>query len=349
MTSKRGFASDNNAGVHPVIMDALNKANSGHTIAYGDDTFTHSAEEKFKEIFGQQVSVYFVFLGTGANVLSLKALTEPFHSVICAETAHIQVDECGAPEKFTGCKLLPVETTNGKITPDKVKKHLHDFGFEHHSQPRVISITQATELGTVYTPDEIKSLADLAHAHEMYLHVDGARIANAAATLNISFKEMITDTGVDILSFGGTKNGLMFGEAIVFLKEGLDKNFKYFRKQGMQLASKMRYISAQFLSYLENDFWLKNAKHSNAMAQLLAEKVRKIPSVKITQPVQANGVFAIVPKHIIPELQKHYFFYVWNETTNEVRWMTSWDTKEKDVEGFVELLERYTKEDGFEV
>lgn len=338
MNFKHGFASDNNSGVHPAIMNAMVKANDGHVIAYGNDYYTQQAENKFCEIFGNQSSVYFVFLGTGANVLSLQALTEPFHSIICAETAHIQVDECGAPEKFTGCKLLPIETTDGKISPDRIIKHLHGFGFEHHSQPRVISITQPTESGTLYTPDEIKSLADLAHHHNMYLHVDGARIANAAAVLNISFKEMITDTGVDVLSFGGTKNGMMYGEAIIFLKKGLDENFKYYRKQAMQLVSKMRFISAQFLAYFENDLWLKNAQHSNAMAKLLAEKVNKIPFIKITQPVQANGVFAVVPKHIIPELQKHYFFYVWNEPTGEVRWMTSWDTTVEDVNGFVELL-----------
>jgi threonine aldolase len=341
--NKRGFASDNNSGVHPDVLKKLAEVNSGHTIAYGGDKYTEQAEIKFREIFGPQASVYFVFLGTGANVLSLRALTNSFHAIICADTAHIQVDECGAPEKFTGCKLLTIPTPNGKLTPDAVKSQLHGFGFEHHAQPKVISITQSTELGTIYSPQEISELADLAHQYDMYLHVDGARIANASASLGVSFKEMITDTGVDVLSFGGTKNGLMYGEAIVFLKEGLDKDFKYYRKQGMQLASKMRYVSAQFLAYLENDLWKKNATHANHMAKLLASEVAKIKEITITQEVHANGVFAIVPKEMIPELQKEFFFYTWNEETNEVRWMTSWDTQEADVISFALLLKKMAK------
>jgi threonine aldolase len=344
MSSIRGFASDNNSGVHPVIFNSLQNANNGHCIAYGDDSYTKDAQQLFKSFFGEQAVTYFVFLGTGANVLSLSALTRSFNSVICAETAHIQVDECGAPEKHTGCKLLPVSVINGKITPEVIIPHLHGFEFEHHAQPKVISITQATELGTLYTVEEIRNLADLAHRYNMYLHVDGARIANAAASMNISLKEMITDTGVDVISFGGTKNGMMYGEAIVFLKPGLDVNFKYMRKQSMQLASKMRYISAQFIAYLQNDLWLENALHSNKMAQLLADEVSKIPQVKITQPVQANGVFTIVPKEIITELQKCFFFYVWDDRTSEVRWMTSWDTQENDIYEFVRILKGLVKE-----
>jgi len=340
MQNKRGFASDNNSGVHPQIFEALLNANISHCIAYGDDQYTHHAEEVFKMHFGSQSKTYFVFLGTGANVLSLKSITDSFHSIICAETAHIQVDECGAPEKFTGCKLLPVPTKNGKITPQSIKSLLHGFGFEHHSQPKVISITQATELGTVYTPAEIKELADLAHSFNMYLHVDGARIANAAVSLGISFNEMITQTGVDVLSFGGTKNGLMYGEAIVFLNNKLGENFKYFRKQSMQLASKMRFISAQFLGYFENDLWQQNAAHSNRMAKLLAAEINKIPEIKITQKVEANGVFAIVPHKIIADLQNEFFFYVWDEFANEVRWMTSWDTTEEDIYGFAAAIKK---------
>ena len=339
--NKRGFASDNNAGVHPDVLKKLSEVNIGHAIAYGGDRYTDEAVKKFKEIFGKQASVYFVFLGTAANVLSLKAITNSYHAIICAETAHINVDECGAPEKFTGCKLITIPTQNGKLTPSDIKKQLHGFGFEHHAQPKVISITQSTELGTVYTPQEIKGLADLAHEYNMYLHVDGARLANAAASLGISFKEMITDTGVDVLSFGGTKNGLMYGEAIVFLKEGLDKNFKYYRKQGMQLASKMRFVSGQFLAYFENDLWKQNATHANNMAQLLASEISTIKEIKITQEVSANGVFAIVPKEIIPALQEQFFFYVWNEETNEVRWMTSWDTQESDIIKFVTFLKKF--------
>ncbi|MDP4208009.1 MAG: low specificity L-threonine aldolase [Bacteroidota bacterium] len=338
--NKRGFASDNNAGVHPDVLRALIDANSGHTIAYGEDLYTRQAVEKFKEILGEQISVYFVFLGTAANVLGLRALTDSFNAVICAETAHINVDECGAPERFTGCKLITVSSSDGKISTEEVKRHLQGFGFEHHAQPKVISITQPTELGTLYSVQEIKELADLAHQHNMYLHVDGARIANAVASSGSSLKEMITDTGVDVLSFGGTKNGLMYGEAIVFLKKNLDKNFKYYRKQGMQLASKMRYISAQFSAYFNDNLWLKNASHANKMAQLLAQKISDIKGITITQPVQANGVFAIIPKEIVPRLQEEFFFYTWNEHTNEVRWMTSWDTQETDIIAFTNLLQQ---------
>jgi threonine aldolase len=339
-STKRGFASDNNAGVHPDILKAISDANKGHAIAYGDDPITEQARQKFKELFGPQASVYFVFLGTAANVLSLKALTDSFHAIICADTAHINTDECSAPEKFTGCKLITIPSPNGKITVEAVQKHLHGFDFEHHAQPKVISITQATELGTVYTTEEIKALADLAHQHDMYLHVDGARIANAAVSLGISFKEMITDTGVDVLSFGGTKNGLMFGEAIVFLKEGLEQNFKYYRKQAMQLASKMRFVSAQFLAYLDNEIWKHNATHANRMAQLLYKELSGNKEIEITQKVQANGVFAIIPKSIIPELKKEFFFYEWDESRSEVRWMTSWDTQEGDIKSFVTLIRK---------
>jgi threonine aldolase len=340
MEVKRGFASDNNSGVHPEIFQSLIKVNNGHVIAYGDDPYTKMAEGMFKELLGPQAETYFVFLGTGANVLSLLALTDSFNSIICAESAHIQVDECGAPEKITACKLLTVPFDNGKITLEAIKKHLHSFGFEHHAQPKVISITQATELGTLYTINEIREIADLAHRNNMFLHIDGARIANAIASMNVSLKELLIDTGVDVISFGGTKNGMMYGEAIVFLKPGLDSNFKFYRKQSMQLASKMRYISAQFIAYLENGLWLENARHSNRMANLLAHEVAKIPQIKITQKVQANGVFAIVPKEIISEIQKEYFFYVWNEQTSEVRWMTSWDTQESDIFGFINIIKK---------
>ena len=337
-TNKRGFASDNNAGVHPSIIKALADVNNGHTLAYGDDIYTSRAIAMFQELFGTKVSVYFVFLGTAANVLSLKAVTDSYHAIICADTAHINVDECGAPEKFTGCKLLTIPTPDGKLTPELVKIHLHGFGFEHHAQPKVISITQTTELGTLYSPDEIRLLADLAHANDMLLHVDGARIANAVSSSGNGFKKMITDTGVDILSFGGTKNGLMYGEAIVFLKDGIDKNFKYFRKQGMQLASKMRYISTQFTTYFENELYLQNASHANKMAKLLANELQSVKGIQITQNVQANAVFAIIPKETIPLLLKEFFFYIWNEHTNEVRWMTSWDTTESDIIDFVKLI-----------
>jgi len=342
--NKRGFASDNNSGVHPEIMKAINDANEGHTIAYGDDIYTERAKAKLYEHFGSDIDIYFVFIGTAANVLGLHAATRSWNSIICAETAHINVDECGAPEKFNGFKLLSVETPDGKLTVNSIKKHIHGIGFEHHSQPKIISITQATELGTVYTQDEIKTLADFAHENNMYLHMDGARIANAAITLNMSFKEFTKDVGVDILSFGGTKNGLMYGEAILFLNKKLGEDFKYVRKQGMQLASKMRFISAQFERYLSDNFWYMNAKHSNKMAQLLAEKLKDVPQVQITQKVEANGVFAIIPsRKIIEELMNEYFFYDWDESRNEVRWMCSFDTQEEDINAFVELIKNKLK------
>lgn len=340
---KRGFASDNNAGVHPDIMKALENANDGHCVGYGDDPYTQEAQEIFRDFFGDQAEIYFVFLGTAANVLGLKAMTQSFHSIICADTAHINTDECGAPEKFTGCKLLSIATKNGKISVPEIQKHVHGIGFEHHSQPRVISITQSTEMGTIYTVQEIADICDYAHKNNMLVHVDGARIANACASLNVSVGEMIKETGVDVLSFGGTKNGMMYGEAIVFLKPSLANDFKYIRKQGMQLASKMRFISAQFLAYFHNSLWLRNAAHANEMAKRLSEEVKKIPQVKITQEVQSNGVFAIVPKDIIPQLQDQYFFYEWNEFTGEVRWMTSWDTTTDDIDGFIATLKKLVK------
>ena len=338
MKISKSFASDNNSGIHPEILDAIISANRGHTIAYGDDYYTELAVERFKEHFGENIDVYFVFNGTAANVLGFKAVTKSFNSIICADIAHINVDECGAPEKYTGCKLLTIPTGNGKITIDQIKQKMHGIGVEHHSQPKVVSITQSTELGTVYTLKEISKIADFVHAHGMILHMDGARVSNAAASLNVRLRDITTDAGVDVLSFGGTKNGMLLGEAVVFFKRDLSRDFKYIRKQGMQLASKMRFISAQFIALLSNDLWLKNARHSNEMARLLAEKVGEIPQIKITQKVDANAVFATVPKKYIPILQEKYFFYVWNEETSEVRWMTTFDTTIEDIEDFVILI-----------
>jgi len=340
---KKGFASDNNSGVHSTIFKAMEAANTGHVVGYGDDPFTQKAIKVFKDKFGENTEVFFVFNGTGANVLSLSTVTQSFNSVICAETAHIQEDECGAPEKFTGCKLLPVEPVIGKLTPETIQHHLTGFDFEHHSQPRVISISQVTEMGTVYQPKEIKALADLAHANKMLLHMDGARIANAAISLNMDFKEFTVDCGVDILSFGGTKNGMMMGEAVLFFNRELTLNTKYIRKQSMQLYSKMRFVGAQFLAYFENDLWKETATHANKMAKLLETKVAKIPEIKITQPVHANGIFAIVPREIIEPLQKRFFFYIWDDTKPEVRWMTSFDTTEEEIVEFVALIKELLK------
>ncbi|SDB94572.1 threonine aldolase family protein [Williamwhitmania taraxaci] len=339
----RSFASDNNSGVHPQIMEALLKANSGHAIGYGDDDITRKAIQKIETHFGSSAQAFFVFNGTGANVTGLLAATHSFSAIICSETAHINVDECGAPEKFTTCKLLTVPTNDGKLTPSLIKKHLHGFGSEHHAQPRVISISQTTELGTLYKPNEIRDLASIAHENGMLLHMDGARLSNAAAALGLSFKEFTADCGVDFVSFGGTKNGLMYGEAVVFLNTSLAENFKFIRKQGMQLASKMRYISAQFLEFLSNDLYLQNANHANSMAKILEAKVKSIPEITITQPVEANGIFAIVPQRAIVELQKYYFFYVWDEDKSEVRWMTSFDTTLEDIDGFINQLKQALK------
>jgi threonine aldolase len=258
--------------------------------------------------------------------------------VICADTAHIQTDECGAPEKFTGSKLLPVKTTKGKITPEEISKYLHGFDFEHHSQPGIISISQVTEMGTVYSLDEIKAITELAHQYGLFVHMDGARIANAAVSLNLPFKAFTVDAGIDVLSFGGTKNGMMMGEAVLFFNPELTKSTKYIRKQSMQLFSKMRFVSAQFLAYFSNDLWKQNATHANKMAKLLEKYVREIPAIQLTQEVDANGIFAIVPREIIPQLQEKYFFYMWDEHRSEVRWMTSFDTQDEDIENFVTLI-----------
>lgn len=335
---KRGFASDNNSGIHPEILNAISAANVGHAVGYGGDEITEKAINRFKQEFGEQTDVYFVFNGTGANVLGLSTLARSFHSVICAETAHIQVDECGAPEKFTGCKLLPVSVNKGKITPEGISKYLHGFDFEHHSQPKIISISQVTELGTVYSVEEIKAITKLAHEFGLFVHMDGARLANAAVALNLPFKAFTVDAGIDVLSFGGTKNGMMLGEAVLFFNPELSKNTKYIRKQSMQLYSKMRFVSAQFLAYFENDLWKRNAAHSNRMARLLEQEVKKIPAIQLTQEVEANGVFAIVPPEIIPQLQEKYFFYMWDEHRSEVRWMTSFDTEEEDIFDFANLI-----------
>src|SRR6266446_817355 len=342
-TPRRSFASDNNAGVHTEVIEAIAAANAGHVVAYGDDPYTARAIEQFQKHFGKDIAVYFVFGGTGANVLGLQAVTKSYNAVICAETAHINVDECGAPEKFTGCKLLSLNTPDGKIKVDQIKPLLHEVGFEHHVQPRVISVSQATEMGTVYSPLELKKLSGFAHAHDMLLHVDGARIANAAASLNITLKEITKDAGVDILSFGGAKNGMMYGEAVVFFDNSLARDFKYTRKQGTHLPSKMRFISAQFEALLANDLWLRNAQRANRMAQLLARELATVPQITITQQVEANGVFAVVPKKYVSSLQKKYFFYVWNEETSEVRFMTSFDTTEEDISKFVALVKETVK------
>ncbi|MGD0340616.1 MAG: low specificity L-threonine aldolase [Bacteroidales bacterium] len=336
---KRGFASDNNAGAHPEILKELAVINAGHEIGYGGDRHTAQARELFKKHLGDDTEVYFVFTGTAANVLGISGVTRSWNSVITASTAHLQTDECGAPEKFTGCKVLTVDTPDGKITVELIGKLIQGFDFEHHAQPKVISITQSTEMGTVYSVKEIKKISAFAHSKGLVLHMDGARLANAAVSLGLPFRDFTTDAGVDVLSFGGTKNGLMAGEAICFLKPGLASDFKYIRKQGMQLASKMRFISGQFIAYFRNDLWKECASHSNAMAAILAGKLKGIKGIKITQRVQSNGIFAIIPHEVAERVMKKYFFYPWDAGRSEYRLMTSWDTTEEDIEEFVKLLE----------
>ena len=346
MTLNKSFASDNWSGVCPEIMEAINEANQGHNPAYGelDDVFQKRAEAKFKENFGENISLFFVYNGTAANVLGVSHLMNSYHAIVSAHTAHLNEDECGAPEKIIGTKILEVESSDGKIRKEQITPFFNSFGFQHHSQAKVISISQVTEMGTVYSIEEISELADFAHQHNMYLHVDGARIANAAAALNTDFKSMITNTGVDVLSFGGTKNGLMFGEAVVFFNKELANEFEYRRKQAMQLHSKMRFISAQFERYLSNELWRKNAAQSNYLAKRLENEIKEIPQLQVSQEVKANGVFVFMPEDIIEKVREKYFFHIWNEEPKskpgmkEVRLMCSWDTTEEDIEGFAQLI-----------
>ncbi|PKP31843.1 MAG: threonine aldolase [Bacteroidetes bacterium HGW-Bacteroidetes-16] len=340
MKVNKGFASDNWSGVCPEVMEAIQEVNKGHVFSYGEgnEAITQEAILNFKAVFGEAISVFFVYNGTAANVLGIGHLLRPFQAIVTAHSAHLNEDECGAPEKISGNKILSIETKTGKITADQVTPFLHSFGFQHHVQPRLISISQVTEFGTVYTPHEIRQLADFAHGNNMLLHVDGARIANAAVALGLELREITTDVGVDVLSFGGTKNGLMFGETVIFFNQQLGKDFEYTRKQGMQLHSKMRFIAAQFSRYLTDDLWKKNAQNANLMAHYLFSEIEKIPQLTITQEAPANGVFVQMPEYLIPAVQKKYFFHVWNETTHEVRLMCSWDTTREDVDGLISAI-----------
>ena len=334
----RAFASDNNAGVHPEVLAAIAAANVGHVRAYGDDPWTERARGAFRAHFGPEAEAHVVFGGTGANVLAIASLARPFEAVVCAASAHVAVDECGAPERFTGCKLIAIATEDGKLRPRDVERRLHGLRDQHHVQPRIVSVSQTTELGGVYAPAELSALAATCRAHGLFLHVDGARLANAAAALGTSLRAITTDCGVDVLSFGGTKNGLLGAEAVVFLRAGLAPDFRFVRKQGMQLASKMRFLSVQLETLLTGDLWLRGARHANAMAQALAERVARIPRVRVSRPVEANAVFAVLPREAIAPLQERFFFYVWDEETSEVRWMASFDTTTADVDAFADAV-----------
>jgi threonine aldolase len=336
----RSFASDNAAPVAPEILDAIRRANAGDAIGYGHDAWTASAIRRFRERFGETTDVYFTFNGTGANVVALSCLVRPWEAVLCPASAHLQTDECGAFERFAGSKVIPVVTNDGKLRPADLEPHLHPGHDEHHPQPRVVSISQSTEYGGLYEPGEIRELCDYAHERGLLVHVDGARIANAAAALRVTPRSITADLGVDALTFGGTKNGLMFGEAICFFTPELTAGAAPFaRKQGMQLASKMRYVAAQFDALLSDDLWLRYASHANAMTARLYERVLAIPAIRVTRPVCCNAIFATMDRAAIARAQGEFFFYTFDEALPEVRWMTHWATQPEDVDAFADALE----------
>ncbi len=334
----RDFASDNNAGIHPEVLTAIAEANGGHVIAYGDDPYTEKLQSVVKRHFGEPAEAFPVFNGTGANVLSLQALLPPWGAVICADTAHIHTDENGAPERVGHMKLLTVAAPQGKLTPELVATQAKGFGNEHHVQPAAVSITQSTEVGTLYTAEEIRAIADHAHGLGLHLHVDGTRLANAAAALDVPLRALTTDAGVDVVSLGGTKNGLLFAEAVVVLNPEAVTGMKYLRKMNMQLASKMRFLSAQLIALFDGDLWLRSARHANAMAARLSTAVADLPGVTVTQPTQTNGVFAIIPPAAAEHARKTFRFYDWRPERGEVRLMCSFDTTEADVDHLVDEL-----------
>ncbi|MDP1876452.1 MAG: low specificity L-threonine aldolase [Actinomycetota bacterium] len=337
-TPWRGFASDNYAGIHPDVLAAIERANTGHQVAYGDDDVTAALRDAIKDHFGPLAEAYPVFNGTGANVVALQAMTRRWEAVLCAASAHVNVDEGGAPEHGAGLKLWTIPTADGKLTTDLIDTQAWGFGDVHRAQPGAVTITQSTELGTVYSADEIATIAEHAHRLRMSLHVDGARLANAAASLGSGFRDFTTDTGVDAVSFGGTKNGIMMGEAVVVLNPDAAPGVDFLRKSSMQLASKMRFVSAQLLALLTDGLWLRNAEHANAMARNLEERVRAIDGVTVVRPVQANAVFAVLPPAVTERLQQQFRFYTWDQATGEVRWMCAWDTTEADVAAFADAI-----------
>ncbi|KUI30264.1 low specificity L-threonine aldolase [Mycobacterium sp. GA-2829] len=336
----RGFASDNYAGVHPEVLTALATANGGHQVAYGEDRYTARLRDVVHEHFGDRAEVYPVFNGTGANVVSLTSVLPRWGAVIAASTAHINTDEAGAPERVTGIKLLTVAAPDGKLTPELIAREAWGWGNEHRAQPLAVSITQATELGTLYRPDEVRAIADSAHGRGMALHVDGSRLWNAAAALGVPFREFTTDVGVDVLSLGGTKNGLLGVEAVVVVDPDRATGLSYLRKLTMQLNSKMRFASAQLLALFDDGLGLRSAAHSNAMARRLRAALEEAspPGLAFTQPTEANAIFATVPTDAADRIRERVRFYDWDRARGEVRWMTAWDTTEDDVDGFVDII-----------
>jgi threonine aldolase len=336
--ARRGFASDNSATVHPSVLSAIAAVNEGHALAYGHDSYTRGVQEQMAGEFGAVAPAFFVFNGGGANVLCLRAACRPWHAVLCASSAHINVDECGAAEAIAGVKLLTAPTADGKLTPELVARLIARVGDEHAVQPRLVSLTQCTELGTVYTVSQMQDICALAHDHGLLVHVDGARLANAAAALGTTLRSITAEAGVDIVSFGGTKNGLLGAEAVIVLNEELAAGFEYIRKQTLQLASKMRFLAAQFDALMRDGLWLRNATKANAMAARLAAAVRGAPGLQITRSVQTNAVFAALPAAPCAALHERFDFYPWDEALGEVRWMCSWDTTEADVDEFASAI-----------
>jgi threonine aldolase len=334
----RAFASDNYAGAHPEVLAAVAEANADHAISYGDDPWTAKAKELIRDRFGDHAQSWLVFNGTGANVLCLGALTRSWECVVTPDTSHLHVDEAAAPERMAGVKLLTLPTPEGKLHAAQIEPLLSRQGDEHAPQVRVVSLANSTELGTVYAVDELKAIADVAHANGLYLHVDGSRLANAAASLGTSLADITTAIGADAVSFGLTKNGALGVEAVVFLRDPAPTAFAWMRKQHAQLSSKMRFLSAQVIALLEDDLYLRSATHANAMASLLAQRVTAVPGITITRPVQANAVFATLPPALADAVRPDFPFYTWDESTGEVRWMCSWDTTETDIAAFAAAL-----------
>lgn len=340
---KRGFGSDNHAPIHPALLASLQEVNTGHYPSYGNDPWTEEVQECFRKLFGSKTESSFVFNGTAANTLAIKSCLQTYQAVICSDVSHIFWDECGAPEFIAGTKLLSVKTQDGKIQPEFLDELWIRRGDQHFSQAQMISITQPTEVGTVYSIEELQKIIGWAKSKKLLVHMDGARLANAAIYLNKPFKEFTTDLGVDIVSFGGSKNGFMLGEAVVFLDPALYNNFKYIRKQCLQLPSKSRFIASQFLAYFKNDLWKEIASHSCQMATLLAKEIEQISAVKIVYTVQSNAVFVQIPQPLIKKLRDEYFFYVWNEHDFTCRLIMCWDTQIEDITGFVSQLKTQLK------
>jgi threonine aldolase len=336
MAEHKSFGSDNHSGAHQAVVDAVIAANTGDATAYGEDEWTRRATAELRQLFGAKGDVFFVFNGSAANVLGLSLLLRRHQAVICAESAHIHTDECGAAEQILGTKLLTVPSPDGKITPAGIARHLRGRGDEHHAQPGAVAITQTTELGTCYSLAELRAIGEYCHRHDLRLFIDGARLANAAAHLDCSLADLAQYA--DVLSFGGTKNGALGAEAVIVMHPELVPDAKYLRKQQLQLASKMRFLSAQFLALLDRDLWRRSATHANAMAERLAHGLQDLPGVELAVPVQSDAVFArLDPKHI-EALQREWYFYVWDEDTSVVRWMTAFDTTESDVDQFVAAI-----------